>query len=66
MTPEQTQVWARYHRAGEMLAKATDTLTKANREWRAGILGSSIARYEQIAIGALAEYRSARAAIETL
>ena len=65
MTPEQTQVWARYHKAGEMLANATDALTKANREWRAGILGS-IERYEQIAIGAMAEYRSARAAIESL
>ena len=65
MTPQQAQVWARYHKASEMLADATDELTKANRDRRDGILGNTV-RYEQIAIGALAEYRAARAAIESL
>ena len=65
MTPNQAQVWARYHKASEMLADATDELTKANRDRRDGILGNTV-RYEQIAIGALAEYRAARAAIESL
>ena len=65
MTPEQAQVWARYHKAGEMLADAAYELILANRDRRAGIIGS-IARYEQVAIGAVAEYRAARAAVESL
>ena len=65
MTPQQAQAWARYHKASEMLADATDVLTKANLDWRAGCC-TPPARYEQIAIGALAEYRAARAAMEAL
>lgn len=65
MTPQQAQVWARYHKASEMLADATDELLKAHEARRAGLLGNC-ARFEQIAIGALAEYRAARAAMENL
>ncbi len=65
MTPRQADIWQAYHQANEKLADATDELTKANRDRRAGILGNTV-RYEQIAIGALAEYRAARAAIESL
>lgn len=65
MTPEQAQVWTRYHKASELLADATDSLIEANRDRRAGFLGNTV-RYEQIAIGALAEYRAARAAMESL
>ena len=65
MTPYQAQVWARYHKAGEMLADATDELIRANMKRREGIIGNTV-RYEQIAIGVLAEYRAARAALETL
>lgn len=65
MTPDQAQVWTRYHKASELLADATDALIKANRDRRDGILGNTL-RYEQIAVGALAEYRAARAAMESL
>ena len=65
MTPQQTQVWIRYHKASEMLADATDNLILAQRAKRDGLICNT-ARYEQIAIGALAEYRAARAAMEAL
>lgn len=65
MTPNQAQVWTRYHKASELLADATDDLIQAEQLKRAGMI-SNIARCEQIAIGALAEYRAARAAIESL
>lgn len=65
MTPQQAQVWARYHKASEMLADATDELIRAERCRRDGMICNT-ARYEQIAIGALAEYRAARAAMEAL
>lgn len=65
MTPQQAQVWARYHKASEMLADATDELIRAEQGRRAGMICNA-ARYEQIAIGALAEYRAARAAMEDL
>lgn len=65
MTPQQAQVWARYHKASEMLADATDDLIQAEQCRRIGTMGNT-ARYEQIAIGALAEYRAARAAMEAL
>lgn len=65
MTPNQAQVWSRYHKAADMLADATERLTKANSDRREGLIGNT-ARYEQIAIGALAEYRAARAALESL
>ena len=31
MTPQQTQVWTRYHKASEMLADATDNLILAQQ-----------------------------------
>ena len=65
MTPQQAQVWARYHKASEMLADATNELLEAHAARRAGLLGNC-ARFEQIAIGALAEYRAARADMERL
>ena len=65
MTPQQAQVWARYHKASEMLADATDELIQAEHLRRAGMICNT-ARYEQIAIGVLAEYRAARAAMEAL
>ena len=65
MTPQQAQVWARYHKASEMLADATDELILAERGRRAGFICNT-SRYEQIAIGALAEYRAARAAMEAM
>lgn len=68
MTPkqaQQAQVWARYHKASELLADAADEFIRAEQSRRAGQLGNT-ARYEQIAIGALAEYRAARAAMESL
>lgn len=68
MTPKQAkqaQVWARYHKASELLADATDEFIRAEQGRRSGLLGNT-ARYEQIAIGALAEYRAARAAMESL
>lgn len=68
MTPQQAQqaqVWARYHKASEMLADAMDESIRAEQSRRAGLLGNT-ARYEQIAIEALAEYRAARAAMEAL
>lgn len=65
MTPQQAQVWARYHKASEMLADTTDDLIQAEQCRRIGTMGNT-ARYEQIAIGALAEYRAARAAMEAL
>lgn len=65
MTPQQAQVWARYHKASEMLADATDNLIKCHECRRAGLMGNAD-RAEQIAIGALAEYRAARAAMEAL
>ena len=65
MTPQQTQVWTRYHKASEMLAAATDNLILAQQAKRAGLICNTT-RYEQIAIGALAEYRARRAAMEAL
>lgn len=65
MTPQQAQVWARYHKASEMLADATDELILAEKATRDGLICNT-ARYEQRAIGALAEYRAARAAMEAL
>lgn len=65
MTPQQTQVWARYHKASEMLADAADNLILAHKAKRDGLICNT-GRYEQIAIGALAEYRAARAALEAL
>lgn len=68
MTPkqaQQAQVWARYHKASELLADATDEFIRAEQGHRSGLIGNT-ARYEQIAIGALAEYRAARAAMESL
>ena len=65
MTPQQTQVWTRYHKANETLADATDTLIRAQQAMRAGLVCNTT-RYEQIAIGALAEYRACRAAMEAL
>lgn len=65
MTFQQVQVWARYHKASEMLADATDDLIRAEQSRRAGLICNT-SRYEQIAIGALAEYRAARAAMESL
>ena len=65
MTPQQAQVWARYHKATEMLADATDELIRAEYGRRAGLICNT-ARYEQIAIGALAEYKAARADMESL
>ena len=65
MTPQQTQVWTRYHKANEMLADATDNLILAQQAKRAGLICNTT-RYEQIAIGALAEYRACRAAMEAL
>ncbi len=65
MTPNQAQVWSRYHKATDALADATDALLQAHAARRAGMLGNA-ARYEEIAVGALAEYRAARAAVESL
>ena len=65
MTPHQAQVWSRYHKAAEMLADATDELRQATQRRRDGLI-PNIARYEQVAIGAMAEYRAARAGIESL
>lgn len=65
MTPQQAQVWARYHKASEMLADATDELILAEQARRAGLICNTV-RYEKIAIGALAEYRAARADYEAL
>lgn len=65
MTPEQAQVWARYHKASEMLADATDELILAEQSRRAGLICNT-SRAEQIARGLLAEYRAARAAMEAL
>lgn len=65
MTPQQAQVWARYHKASEMLADAADELIRAEQSRRAGLICNTY-RYEQIAIGALDEYRAARAAMEAL
>lgn len=65
MTPHQAQVWARYHKATEMLADATDELNRAIQRRRGGLIPNT-SRYEQVAIGALAEYRAARAGIESL
>lgn len=65
MTPQQAQVWTRYHQASEMLADATDELNLAIQRRRDGLIGNT-ARYEKIAIGAMAEYRAARAAMESL
>lgn len=65
MTPHQAQVWARYHKATEMLADATDELNRAIQRRRDGLI-SNTARYEKAAVGALAEYRAARAGMESL
>ena len=65
MTPNQAQVWTRYHKASELLADAMDDLIQAEQLKRAGMVGN-IARYEQIAIGALAEAARKRAAMEAL
>ena len=65
MTPQQAQVWARYHKASEMLADVTDELIRAERRRRDGMLCNA-ERYEQIAMGALAENRAARVAMEAL
>ncbi len=65
MTPQQAQVWARYHKASEMLADATDELIRAEKERRAGMIGNT-ALQEQIAILALDEYRAARAEMGAL
>ena len=68
MTPHQAQVWARYHKATEMLADATDELILVEQKRRAG-LACNIDRErdaEQIARGLLAEYRAARAGMESL
>ena len=65
MTPQQAQVWARYHKASETLADATDKLILAERARRDGLICNT-SRYEKIAVGALAEYRAARAAMEAL
>ena len=54
MTPQQTQVWTRYHKATEMLADATDDLILAQQAKRDGLICNTT-RYERIAIGALAE-----------
>ena len=59
MTPNQAQVWTRYHKAADMLADAAEALAQANS------IGDTV-RYEQIVIGAIAEYRAARAALESL
>ena len=65
MTPQQAQVWARYHQATEMLADATDDLIKAHEARRAGLLGNC-AEQEEIVIGLLAHYRACRAEMEAL
>ena len=65
MTPQQAQVWARYHQASEMLADATDDLIRAHECRRAGLLGNC-AEQEAIVEGLLANYRAARAAMEAL
>lgn len=65
MTPQQAQVWARYHQASEMLADATDDTILAEQSRRAGLICNT-ARAEQISRGLLAEYRAARAAMESL
>ena len=64
MTPQQTKVWARYHKAQKMLADATDNLILAQRAERKA--ERNTARSEKIATGAWAEYRAARAAMEAL
>lgn len=50
MTPEQAQVWTRYHKASEMLADATDELILAEQSRRAGLICNT-ARAEQVARG---------------
>ena len=65
MTPNQAQVWTRYHKAGEMLADATDDLIRAHERRRAGLVGNC-AEQEAIVEGLLANYRVCRAAIESL
>ena len=65
MTPHQAQVWARYHQANEMLANAADDLIRAHERRRAGLVGNC-AGQEVIVEGFLANYREARAAVESL
>lgn len=65
MTPHQAQVWARYHKATEVLADATDEWRRAIQRRRDGLIFNTV-RYEKEAIGALAEYRAARADMESL
>ena len=65
MTPAQTQVWARYHQASEMLADATDDLIRAHERRRAGLVGNC-AEFEEVAKIRLAIYRQARADYESL
>lgn len=65
MTPKQVKVMAAYFEATEQLADATDELILAELARRDGLICTT-ARYEKKAIGALAEYRAARAAMEAL
>ena len=65
MTPQQAQVWARYHKASERLADATDELIRAEQGMRAGRICST-SLFFKLAKVALAEYRAARAAMESL
>ena len=66
MTPHQADVWQAYHQASEILADATDELLRAReRRRRAGLVGSC-AEQEAVVAGLLANYRAARAAMESL